>query len=196
MSTGAVRDLERRLDQAYAHIELLTARLVDVEQRLPMLMFEAGALQGIQARFEKIEQQLTEGLATGEKFMRKVDAELARHDARIQEVFEIWRGTQQRIERQTGTLSDLLQRFEAWKSVGNEMGEEVRAQTNVVQEHGERLGGIDQRLERHAAMHAQAVESLKAIKELLVEFRVAVTGEPLSDEPAEEPKPDPGSWTP
>jgi len=46
-------------------------------------------------------------------------------------------------------------------------------------------------------MHAQAVESLKAIKELLVEFRKAVTGEPLSDEPAEEPKPaDPGSWAP
>ena len=178
MSTGAVRDLERRLDQAYAHIELLSSRMVEVEQRLPQLLFEAEMAEGLKLRFAKVE------------------AELTRHDARIQEVFEIWRGTQQRIERQTGTLSDLLQRFEAWKSVGNEMGEEVRAQTNVVQEHGERLGGIDQRLERHAAMHAQAVESLKAIKELLVEFRVAVTGEPLSDEPAEEPKPDPGSWTP
>jgi predicted nucleic acid-binding Zn-ribbon protein len=140
-----LRDLERRLDQAYAHIELLSSRMVEVEQRLPQLLFEAGMAEGLKLRCAKVE------------------AELARHDERIQEVFEIWRGTQQRIERQTGTLSDLLMRFEAWKTVGNELGEQV-------DHHEDRLG-------RHGEMHQTALKALQDVRLVLTEMRDIVAGE-------------------
>jgi len=149
-------ELERRLDQAYAHIELLTSRLVDVEQRLPQLLFEAGMAEGLKLRFAKVE------------------AELTRLDERVQEVFDIWRGTQQRIERQTGTLADLLARFEAWKTVGNELGQQVEAH--------------ERRLDRHAAMHESALKALQDVKQVLVEIKHCVIAE-------HEATTDPGSGT-
>src|SRR5262245_60788410 len=110
-----------------------------------MLMFEAGMVRGLKERSEKIER------------------ELARLDVRMQDIAEIWRGVKYRIDRQTGTLDDLLRRFEAWKTVGNELGEQVNAH--------------EQRLERHSKMHESALKALQDVKQVLTEIKGAVIAE-------------------
>jgi uncharacterized coiled-coil DUF342 family protein len=44
-------------------------------------------------------------------------------------------GTKVRIDRLLGTIDDLLKRFEAWKEIGNEMGETVEAMQAVQGNH-------------------------------------------------------------
>lgn len=55
-----------------------------------------------------------------EKRVLAIELRLTNHAGMIE-------GTKVRIERMLGTLDDLLKRFEAWKQIGNEMGETVKA---------------------------------------------------------------------
>jgi len=86
----------------------------------------------------------------------KSSNELERMSTRLQESHERWEGQKVRIDRILGTCDDLLKRFEAWKTVGNEMGETVNRQ-------GEDIGSCMTLLNTHTRMFDQTVEVTDAL---------------------------------
>jgi len=115
----------------------------------------------------------------------KSSNELERMSTRLQESHERWEGQKVRIDRILGTCDDLLKRFEAWKTVGNEMGEQVNDHAKVInthtrmfdaaverfEGHADRLDGHDERLGRHYQMLTHFTELANTIKTFMREVQ-------------------------
>jgi chromosome segregation ATPase len=145
-------------------------QLQDVVKRVELLeasqMFRQGWLKGADERFGSLEAghdglsvTLSATIAQGESWKTEVERKLQqiqeeqlRLSTRLQDSHERWEGQKTRIDRILGTCDDLLKRFEAWKTVGNEMGETVNNHQAVLQAHTELFKSLNERLELHRAM--------------------------------------------
>jgi len=127
-------------------------------------------------KVEYIEGQMLSGAATRAGQVDGIVTRLAGVEATVQGWTERWEGTKVRIDRMTGTVDDLLQRFEAWKTVGNEIGAQMQALTETVKTHHEIL-------DRHTELHSRMGSYMTAVKEMLDEMRAAVVGEPKPEPP-------------
>jgi hypothetical protein len=131
-------------------------------------------LESLKQRVELLESQV-------EVQRRKTSGELERMSTRLQESHERWEGQKVRIDRILGTCDDLLKRFEAWKTVGNEMGQDVitlqedsasmmtllNTHTRMFDNAVERMDEHDERLERHRQMLAHMTELANTLKEFM-----------------------------
>lgn len=77
--------------------------------------------------------------------------DLDRLERRIEQLEEALRmtrgmveGSRVRVDRLLSTIDDLLKRFEAWKEIGNEMGETVKA----MQAHAQQNDGLWEQQQR------------------------------------------------
>jgi len=120
--------------------------------------------------------ELVESTLAGHRL--KSSNELERMSTRLQESHERWEGQKVRIDRILGTCDDLLKRFEAWKTVGNEMGEQVNDHAKVINTHTrmfdnavERLDEHDERLERHYQMLTHFTELANTLKTFMREVQ-------------------------
>lgn len=126
---------------------------------------------------------------TQEQKLVQIEEELLRLRARIQDVAENFGGQKLRIDRQVGTMDDLLKRFEAWKSIGNEMGEELKVLTNTVVPIGDRV-------QTHAEILTVHTNNIRIFKDFLSDLRELVedatagfeADESELDECSDEPK--------
>lgn len=95
---------------------------------------------------------------------RKSSDDSQRLSEELQGLRENFNGQKTRIDRQVGTMDDLLKRFEAWKTVGNEMGEELKVQTNTVVALGEIV-------KVHAEVQAVHAKNITVVKDFLYDLR-------------------------
>lgn len=89
-------------------------------------------------------------------------------EQRIIDTMSRTEGQRVRIERILSTVEDLLKRFEAWKVIGNEMGQNVNGVIESVE-------AMRELLHTHHEMWEKQSELNKAMKELAEEVRMRLT---------------------
>jgi hypothetical protein len=160
-------DEEVSLGSLFGRVRKIENEMNEIRQLLAMPAFEAGTVDGLRIRVDEITK------AVGDGVTQIVDSQ-RRRIAAAEEKAELMRqeieGQRVRIERGQGTVTDLLQRFEAWKTVGNELGQLVEAQ-----------GG---QLQLHSKMLQTQGEIIQALKTMLEEIRDIILNKGPDDEPA------------
>ena len=108
---------------------------------------------------------------------KKIDGELERLEARIIEIHDIWRGVKHRVDRQVGTMDDLLKRFEAWKTIGNNMQEQLKAIADALAAQGDSNNASQALFANHSEQLKLLSLGLAAHTEVLKELQAAIVGD-------------------
>jgi len=178
-------------------------QLQDLVQRIELLEATAqlrkGWLQGSDERLKAIDRRLDSlvvghtdlssmlGAATAEgasweevvnRKFQQIQEEQLRLSTRLQDSHERWEGQKIRIDRILGTCDDLLKRFEAWKTVGNEMGETVNNHQAMLKDLTEVAQSLNERLDVHREMLDALVALGKDVGQFMREIQRILAIEP------------------
>lgn len=129
----------------------------------------------LEAQMEALGNDLIPPLVTS---MAAVPGNLRDHKRQVEQVLrdseDRWSGLGFRIDQMTGTLADLQMRFEAWKSVGNQMGETVNLMKEAVNSQGELMTLHQDHLVKQRAFNNEFTSFAATTRELLGAIRAAI----------------------
>jgi hypothetical protein len=146
-------------------------------------------IEQLEARVTALENHLQEVITRGAEFRAGTNRAAMQVAQELQMTHQRWEGQKVRIDRILGTCDDLLKRFEAWKTVGNEMGRDVVALQKVVNTHTTMFDSIIERQDLQSKMLGNLVTMADDMRAFMREVQ-SILGtskpEPTSSHPGDE----------